>query len=88
MGEAEQQSFEKAASQCVASRERESSQRKVFVEELVRGLFQPRDIVGMRGQHGGSLVRGEGRQQVGGVGPEHFWLEQERGRGRCWDRIR
>lgn len=60
-------------------RERAASQRPVLVEELERGLLQPGGVLGMRGQHGGGVVRDDGSQLAGDVGTERLRFEQDEG---------
>jgi hypothetical protein len=56
-------------------RERAAPQGTVFVEELERGLIHQR----MRGQYGGGVVRGEGGELAGGVGPERIGSNRMKG---------
>ena len=49
----------------------------VFVQELECRLLEPGGVVGVRAQHGGSLVRGERGQEAGDVGPQHVRFEQD-----------
>lgn len=49
----------------------------VFVQKLECRLLEPGGVVGVRAQHGGSLVRGERDQHAGDVGPQYIRFEQD-----------